>query len=554
MSFSDSLSTDFVDVPIVTDAATIGDTAVDALGIVWPGWAPADADLTTVLIETLSPMAQAAAVQASQMPGAALRAFGTKLLGVAYQLGSPATTTVTFAVGSSYTAGEVLPGGSQIQIDNYAFNVIADTAPVAVGGGGWSLIGVPVQCAVNDEDSNGLTGDVTAPISLPGWIDGITVVAPTANAIDPMDDDDFQGYVSNNLQLRSVTYTTAADFVLAALNTQGVGYAVATGNQARVVTVGICDPNGIAVSAAIEAAYVAEVSANRMVNLTVNVYGPTYTPINVAYTVKALPGFVFADLINRINATLVLRLSAAGYLNPPAGESGPNVDDPIISAYWLIGVISGVAGVDRVTAISLIGDPNYVLNPTPGHHDANNAAPAGWAATATIGSVVAQTAGGPIGNGGYMKVVTTAAAAAEGVTTQLGVLPAGEWTVSFYADSAAGATLNVAAGPAGAPTGTLQVVPTAAWEQYSLTFTADGVTAQEIVITDATAAVVTFGISAVKVGADTQYTDGDTAGYGWGGTAGDSVSQATQATAGQVTLAGNFALPASGVLTGTATT
>jgi hypothetical protein len=87
----------YVEVPLETDETTLADEAVEALQTAWENWEPNEGDLEVVLTEALAAFAAAAAQQASVATEEIFRVFGTELVGVPYQDGAPAGTTVTFA-------------------------------------------------------------------------------------------------------------------------------------------------------------------------------------------------------------------------------------------------------------------------------------------------------------------------------------------------------------------------------------------------------------------------------------------------------------------------
>jgi hypothetical protein len=109
----------YIELPVETDELTMADDAVDALQSKWDGWEPNDGDLEVVLIEALASLAAPVARQAALGTEEIFRIFGVELVGVPYQDGSPATTTVTFTL--TDTELHTVPDGSEIDIDGVAF-------------------------------------------------------------------------------------------------------------------------------------------------------------------------------------------------------------------------------------------------------------------------------------------------------------------------------------------------------------------------------------------------------------------------------------------------
>lgn len=352
----------FVELPIETDAATLADDAVQALKSAWPAWAPVDADLEIVMLEALAPMAQNAAEVAARMPAAALRTYGTAILGVAYTPGTPALATVTFALADALP--HTLPAGTQIIIDGYAFETTGDASTP----GGSTIDNVPVQATEVGVAANDLTGASTSGITTPPWISGITVDAPTAGGSDPEDDTAYIDRLSRTLLLQATSLITLRDFELWALNYPGVGRALAITTAARAVSVYLTDAAGEIPSSPIKAAVLASFQDLKEVNTTVTMADPTYTTVPVAYTVKAYPGFDAVDLEARIDAAIAAFLDPAswGLPQPTAGVAPSTwVTDDRVRLNKVIGLIEAVPGANYVTALTLNAvAADYVLSGT----------------------------------------------------------------------------------------------------------------------------------------------------------------------------------------------
>ena len=103
-----------------------------------------------------------------------------KLLGIPYNTGTPATTTVEFTVEDAI--GYTIPASSQLAIDGYAFDVTNDVVFVANGETSQSAL---VTAAENSSSYNGLVGANVVGVSLPAFVTNITVDAPTVPGVDP---------------------------------------------------------------------------------------------------------------------------------------------------------------------------------------------------------------------------------------------------------------------------------------------------------------------------------------------------------------------------------
>jgi hypothetical protein len=342
----------YVELPVETDAATLADSAITALQAAWPAWVPVDAHLEVVLIEAIALMAQNAAEVAARMPSAALRAFGTKILGVAYLAGSPAATTVTF--GLADLLPHTIPDGTQIIIDNYAFQTVGDVSTL----GGATIANVPVVATFNGVAQNGLVGASTSGITTGPWVSSITVLATTSGGTDPEDDTAYQDRLSRQLILQAITLITLRDFELWSLNNASVGRAQAITTAARAVSVALTDPNGLAVSAGVKAAVLASFTGIMEVNTTVTMADPTYTAVTIVATVKAYPGFLAADLQARITSALQDFLSPANWGSPQASTgTAPETwnNEPVLRLNKIMEVIGSVSGVNYVVSATING-------------------------------------------------------------------------------------------------------------------------------------------------------------------------------------------------------
>lgn len=364
---------DFVQLPISVDANAMADNAIADLEAQWPGWVPSEGDVEVVVIEAVAPMAADAAIQASNMPAAALRAFGTKCLGIPYDSGAPSITTVT--LGLIDTLGHTVPAGGEIEIDGFAFSVDDD---VVVAPGSGSVAGVPVTCMVSTTGSNGLTGSIAAPLTLPAFVSTVAVDSATHDGADPQTDDDYVQKVSRDQRLRAKTLTTVTDFVLSALDHAGVGFAWGIGNTARLVTVALAGADGLPVSTAIKDAVEADYVLYRLVNTTYSIIDATYTSVAIAWTVKQYLGWDPVDLKARINAALDAWLAPPGWgqlLPTASGSTGPGLApnvEPVVRINDVIVKIGSVPGVKTVETVHINGGTTDVTLtgavplPTPG--------------------------------------------------------------------------------------------------------------------------------------------------------------------------------------------
>lgn len=344
----------FVTVPVETDAQTLAQRGIDNLRSRWPDWSDDEGDLGNIQFQAIAPMAADAAVAASRMFPAAFRAFGTKLAGVAYQGGSPATTTVSFNL--TDTDGHLIPASFELDIDGYAFAVDED---VLVPNGVDTVSGVTVTATLFGSDQNDLIGDTVTPIGALSFIEDVTLDAPTDGGSEPEDDPNYQDRLVVEQRLKARTLVTPPNFEADALQEPGIGRALIIKDNARNLTAVFTDIDGEPVSQAIKDRVTDRWNFYRQVNTTFNLPDPTYTVITIVYEVVAYPGFDPVDLIDRIDASLTLWLTP-GYWGRPKNFGDPGVrtwyHEPMVRRNKVIDLIGDVEGVNYVSSLTINGD------------------------------------------------------------------------------------------------------------------------------------------------------------------------------------------------------
>jgi hypothetical protein len=344
---------DYIELTFTTDEQTLADNAVLNLQATWAGWEPNDGDVEIVLIETLAPYATEAARQAAAMPPAAFIALCTKLYGIPYQQGAPATTTVTLTFQDT-VGGYYVPAGSEFDLSGYAFSTVLDVTSVA-----GSATATGVQVVANDVGVafNGLTSVNWSSVTLPVWVTNLATEAATTDGVDPQDDYDYLNMASRELQLRGRMLVTCPDLEIAAVNTPGVGRAYAQTTGPRAVEITLVDPNGEPVSADVKSQLLAMYQAAVLVNVSFTLSDATYTAISVDYEVMRVQGFDSAQLQDGINSTLSTMLSPMGWGTLAMGQPGSSlatfIPDNTVRLNKIISTIGNVVGVAYVVANSV---------------------------------------------------------------------------------------------------------------------------------------------------------------------------------------------------------
>lgn len=472
--------TDFVDIPFSVDANSIADAAIVRLAAQWDGWAPDDASLEVQQIETIAPMAADLGSQISRMPAEVVQAIGTNLLGIPYGAGVAATTTVTLTTVDA--AGYFVSAAtSEIEIDGFAFSLADD---VSIPNGSTVMAGVPVVCNVPGAAANGLTGAVVAPLSLPPFVVGISVDSATGNGADPEDAIAYTNRVSRDLRLRAKTIVTINDFVLEALDTDGISFAWAIGNTARAVTVAVAGVNALPVLTSIKDTLQATYTQYAQVNTVFTIEDATYTAISVTWRAKAVPGADKPALLDAVNAVLGQLLSprAWGQATLSAPGQGPSpVIRPTVALYDVVVAIGEVQGVQSVEEVWIYGaTTNFVADPGF-DSDTTGSPPGGNYATSstgvvTTGSTLTVDATQFHTGAKSLKTVTTSGASNQGwAVTLLAIATFKQgkvYTASVWLKgNAGGESVDLAFGNNAGTVVVANVTLTNAWAQYSVSWT-----------------------------------------------------------------------------------
>lgn len=126
-------------------------------------------------------------------------------------------------------------------------------------------------------------------------------------------------------------------------------------DREKMVTVAVVSEQGTALSAPVKAEVDAYLQAMREVNFIVHVVDPTFTVIDVDFTVVALPGFALADLDTRATAAVEAYLSPATWAG--GGEEPPTwqVNKNVVRYLEVAEVLNRVEGVDYVSVLTING-------------------------------------------------------------------------------------------------------------------------------------------------------------------------------------------------------
>lgn len=230
----------FVDLGIISDAASLANDATDALATAIPGYVPSDANLEVIVIEAAAPMAANAANVAAQVPAAIFRQFGTQLLGVQYQGAAYATASTTWTI--TDILGHTIPQGTTVVINGNAYATQADFIIAPGGTAPFNAGPITVVASLAGEAGNLQTGSVLAgTLALAealSYVSNVATLGPSSGGADAETDSDYQNRLAAALALMAPRPITATDYPVMAANTPGVSVGRATSIDGYSPTVG----------------------------------------------------------------------------------------------------------------------------------------------------------------------------------------------------------------------------------------------------------------------------------------------------------------------------
>lgn len=349
---SQTITDGYIELPVTTDAATLQDQAIAAIQALLPGYVPYEGQLDVILLEELAEMVAEAATVFAQVPTAILQNFGTSVVNIPPESGTPAGATVTFTTVDDQ--GYTVPAGFLVGYQTSGNSVVPfqTVAPLTIEAGNTSG-DVEIQATVAGAFANGIPASTplvaTQTVS---WLLSIQAATTTSGGADPETLTAYLNRLSTELQLLTPRPIVPSDFAVLAQQIAGVYRSYAVDLYAGERSCAVCpiDIDGNAVDSTEQAAVLAYLQSLREVNFVVEVISPTYTDVYVTYVVQALPGVSTTDLESTINAALVDMLSPAAWAG--GGETPPvwRIGENIVHYNSVVTTIGSQTGVDYVVS------------------------------------------------------------------------------------------------------------------------------------------------------------------------------------------------------------
>lgn len=339
-----------------------------------PEFSPGSADLDYIQAVIFSSWAADVAQLCNQGATELFRQFGTQLLNLPYENGTPAQAIIN--VTAVDDAGYTLPLFSQLLLTLNGSQVGFQTAstltiPPLSTSGQVTAIALATGSSFNGA---GAPAEMNAQTN---WISSLTVVTNASGGVDQEDDDSYLVRLANTLTTLKPSLVTASDAAALALDfvpavdtdQQEVGRATAIdgydptshtyGNE-RELTTCVTDASGNALNSDTMTAVQAYLANYREVNFIINVIAPAYSTIYFAVTVNATAGYTAATIRANVQAAVLNYLNPINFGLPQGAVTGWD-NSQVIRLSRVESIVQLCQGVDSIVPGTMAID----LNPNP---------------------------------------------------------------------------------------------------------------------------------------------------------------------------------------------
>lgn len=365
---------DYISAPIKTDPDELKLDVFDYLREQIPGWEPRDGQLDVWMIDAFCEIAAQLGETATFVVRGIFRWYGENLLGL------PPVDAVAAGGESTWTAidaeGYTIPAGTTIALSSgEALIAFQTTVDATIVPGAAQANAVPIVALERGAHTSHLWG--TAELVDP--LDFITTVEvseskKTNGGSDAETEDQYFDRLASELRLLTPRAIRASDFEVLAQRVAGVDRAVAiegyvpatpsTPAQTGVdgaVTVAVVNSAGLTVTAEARSRLTDLLAGeDRLLNLIVSIADPSYTPVNVTFSVVVWPERDASEVRESAIAAVREYLSPRNWGQPPGQRSRAWINETVVRRFELAEVLNGVDGVRYVNTLTLNGGTNDV--------------------------------------------------------------------------------------------------------------------------------------------------------------------------------------------------
>lgn len=361
-----------------TDPDTIFNDAVEYLQGYFPDWEASDSDLATIILRWASQEASVNRSMAAETAIDIFRYYGT-LAALPPQDETAATATTTWTMIDD--AGYTIDQGTVVQIagptgDAVFYQTVEDVT--VLGGDTATATGeVVIEAVEPGVAGNDLNGDVEL-VTILAHVSGIVLEEPTGGGQDPETIIAYITRLATLLQLQAPRPILPDDFATYVRTlVVGVHRATAvdlydadtdTDDVERCVSVYVIDEDGEPCTTEVKETAAALLLAQREVNFLTPIADPTYTDVDVWFTIVAKSGYDQAEVETAAIAAVEEYLAPAAWGVPDGVGSDTTTwyNSDTVRLYEVASLIDRVDGVDYVDEIWLAesGDTAAATNLT----------------------------------------------------------------------------------------------------------------------------------------------------------------------------------------------
>lgn len=326
------------------------DAAISYIQSVMPEWVPRGGNTEVVLIEALAVML-GPEILSLQLLGPRVVEQLVGLMGTVRSVGAEARGRAEFTVTNSAPV-QVIPAGTRLRlsldtsletVDVFTTEDLSIITSEALTGQ-VNVIAEQIGSLPNGAPSG-------APLSVVDNLPFVESAALSAAMLGGQDleaDNLFNARAAAALARQNSTLVHPEQFQYAALQQVGIGRAKTLDNFNPAdpgvtsyghVTVAVAGLDGLAVDAAVMEDIRVDLAEQALASLNIHVIAPTYTPVNIAVTVKAAPGWTEAQVTASVTKALT------DWISPLTWEF-----DDAATQFEIVTVVGNAPGVKEVTS------------------------------------------------------------------------------------------------------------------------------------------------------------------------------------------------------------
>ena len=301
-------TTSFIELPVELNGAALKASIYEAMEAQFAGWEPNPNNPETWLIDAMVdrlmvPLAQMAADVAAEI----FYEYGTQIVKVLPIEATPATVKSTWTMVDK--AGYTIKAGTQVSVSvsgnaSVGFRVLNEvTVPkesLATEAGQ-----VVLEAIEPGTEANGLGGEARPEDTL-NFVEGIALMGESSGGVEAEEASEYLDRLAETMRTLAPRPILPSDVEILARNIAGVSRATALDlyhpgvdpaeepekwASERTCSVAVCDAAGLACSAEVKAAVLADLESKREINFQFFVIDGTYTTIAMHYKVVPREGF-----------------------------------------------------------------------------------------------------------------------------------------------------------------------------------------------------------------------------------------------------------------------